>query len=139
MSDINHPTKRQKSDDASVLFTVDGDSQPDAPSTNNLVPSGPVLPIPGTDQRKEEINSGVKGALSSIPCKYFLMGTCRSGPQCPFLHTLPIGIPKHGSAIVCQYFERGICRDGNHCRFLHPQHTDSSPSSGTPCRYVTRI
>lgn len=47
----------------------------------------------------------------SVPCRFFLLGKCKSGTSCEFLHD---------KKKVCHYFSSGNCKFGDKCANLHP-------------------
>ncbi|KAJ3219307.1 hypothetical protein HDU67_001926 [Dinochytrium kinnereticum] len=50
-----------------------------------------------------------------LPCKFFQLGSCRSGRNCRFSHDRDRG----RSELVCTYFAQGNCRFGDSCgRFM---------------------
>jgi hypothetical protein len=101
--------------------------------------------------------SGDEPAASRRICKFFeRTGTCRSGDDCPFLHSrqaamrasqqtqAPTG-PRNqqtsstansaaasaptGAAKECRYFKRnGTCRDGDACPFVHVSASTTAPT-----------
>ncbi|EJU02102.1 hypothetical protein DACRYDRAFT_26394, partial [Dacryopinax primogenitus] len=52
--------------------------------------------------------------LSHVPCKFFKVGGCTAGPDCPFSHQQP-GQPKD----VCTWFVKGQCKFGHKCALAH--------------------
>uniref|UniRef100_A0A8C5R623 Cleavage and polyadenylation specificity factor subunit 4 n=1 Tax=Leptobrachium leishanense TaxID=445787 RepID=A0A8C5R623_9ANUR len=46
-------------------------------------------------------------------CEFYLKGTCRKGPMCPYRH------PCGEKTVVCKHWLRGLCKKGDNCEFLH--------------------
>ncbi len=136
MPETIQPVKKHKSDSDTILFIVDGEvsHEGSAPDVKNI--PKPDIPVTLEKHHNEPQPANPKGTLASIPCKFFLSGSCKSGSLCPFSHRADgVRNAPRGNIVVCQYFERGACKEGEKCRFLHPQQS-LSPTTGTPCRYV---
>ncbi|XP_073431678.1 uncharacterized protein [Dendrobates tinctorius] len=73
-----------------------------------------------------------RGAAARAPCRAFLRGACRWGPNCRFTHETQY-IP------VCRHFGNGFCSYGDRCSFLHlPQgHRSDLPSHHPDTRRVS--
>ncbi|KAI9206193.1 uncharacterized protein BJ171DRAFT_499060 [Polychytrium aggregatum] len=67
----------------------------------------------------------------AIPCKFYLLGSCRAGSKCKFSHKRDVS----ADSLVCQYYLMGNCRYGANCALPHvkpkPQQA-ASPSSSRP-------
>lgn len=60
------------------------------------------------------------------PCRYFSLGNCTRGDNCPFLHGKPstpsAGLrqsPRSANKLPCRFYQSGNCRNGSQCRFAH--------------------
>ena len=51
-----------------------------------------------------------------VLCRYFMVGACQKGDQCPYSHDK--NISKKGT-LPCRFFQVGTCANGSHCRFSH--------------------
>ena len=101
-----------------------------------------------------------KPSIFAIPCKFWRLGTCHNGDQCPWVHEGPVGTPNGGDrqgdnpntgsneswgpepsstsrpTRVCRFWRNGGgCHSGDQCRFSHDQNDDGyaanvNPSSG---------
>ncbi len=57
---------------------------------------------------------GIKG---KIICKYFMLGKCIKGENCPYLHS-QVEKPKD-EEVECPMYSIGFCKNGPVCHFLH--------------------
>ncbi|KAM9830104.1 makorin, ring finger protein, 4 [Syngnathus typhle] len=48
-------------------------------------------------------------------CRHFLIGSCRYGSRCHYLHELPAEPPSQ----ICRFFQKGACWYGERCRYIH--------------------
>ena len=62
------------------------------------------------------VNKG--GVKSKIICKYFMLGKCNKGENCPYLHS-QIEKPKEMTQVECPMYSIGFCKNGPCCHFLH--------------------
>ena len=58
------------------------------------------------------------GIKSKIICKYFILGKCIKGENCPYLHS-QIEKPKEMEQVECPMYSIGFCKNGPVCHFLH--------------------
>ena len=58
------------------------------------------------------------GNKSKIICKYFILGKCIKGENCPYLHS-QVEKPKEMSEVECPMYSIGFCKNGPVCHFLH--------------------
>ena len=48
----------------------------------------------------------------TLPCRYFALGSCSKGSQCPYLH-------EKNKSTVCQFYLKGNCSFGSRCALEH--------------------
>ncbi len=88
---------------------------------------------------------------SSVPpkrniCKFFRLGKCKQGKDCPFAHPgtdhvepAPAEPVHHGTGqtrrkggserkVICKFFRQGKCKDGEACSFLHLDQIEHQPA-----------
>ena len=58
------------------------------------------------------------GIKSKIICKYFILGKCIKGENCPYLHS-QIDQSKDRCTIECPMYSIGYCKNGPICHFIH--------------------
>ena len=58
------------------------------------------------------------GTKSKIICKYFILGKCIKGENCPYLHS-QVEKPKDVTEVECPMYSIGFCKNGPVCQFLH--------------------
>lgn len=56
-------------------------------------------------------------------CRYYAMGQCPRGKECPDRHVLPT----YSNKIVCKHWLRGLCKKGDACEFLHEYNLRKMP------------
>jgi hypothetical protein len=52
---------------------------------------------------------------ANTPCRFFNLGQCNKGNQCPFLHKKAA----HFSPQACKFYINGFCRNADACPFSH--------------------
>lgn len=62
----------------------------------------------------------------TLPCRFFSLGHCQKGSQCPYLHT-----NDQKSQVVCQFYLKGNCTFGTKCQLLHSKPRKSNSTSAT--------
>lgn len=85
-------------DSGSVLHALDHDS-------DNRSKKG---------QKDKDADSSSK--LSHVPCKFYRVGACTAGNNCPFSHS---AIDRGGPKETCQWFIKGNCKFGHKCALAH--------------------
>ena len=58
------------------------------------------------------------GIKNKIICKYFMLGKCKKGENCPYLHS-QVEKPKDVKEVACPMYSIGFCKNGPVCHFLH--------------------
>ncbi|KAM3934483.1 putative E3 ubiquitin-protein ligase makorin-1 [Leptodactylus fuscus] len=76
--------------------------------------------------------SASRGTAPRAPCRAFLRGSCRFGPNCRFSH-------ERKPVPICRHFQNGFCGYGDKCSFLHvpPYQRSDSPSRCLASRRVS--
>jgi len=65
------------------------------------------------------VKSAQKGGIKSkIICKYFILGKCIKGENCPYLHS-QVEKPKEMIQTECPMYSVGFCKNGPVCHFKH--------------------
>ena len=65
------------------------------------------------------VKSAQKGGIKSkIICKYFILGKCNKGENCPYLHS-QVEKPKEMIQTECPMYSVGFCKNGPVCHFKH--------------------
>ena len=69
--------------------------------------------------KMSSLKSAQKGGIKSkIICKYFILGKCIKGENCPYLHS-QVEKPKDMTEVECPMYSIGFCKNGPVCHFLH--------------------
>ena len=65
------------------------------------------------------VKSAQKGGIKSkIICKYFILGKCIKGENCPYLHS-QVEKPQEMIQTECPMYSVGFCKNGPVCLFKH--------------------
>ena len=56
---------------------------------------------------------------SKIICKYFILGKCKKGEKCPYLHGQFKLDQDDISERECPMYSIGYCKNGSLCKFIH--------------------
>jgi len=68
---------------------------------------------------------------SSIPCRFYLQGSCLK-EDCPFFHSEKLkGLSANG--IRCTFYNQGNCFKGDSCKFLHSTALPETPEQEQIC------
>lgn len=68
----------------------------------------------GKGSKDKDVDPASK--LSHVPCKFFRVGGCTAGNNCPFSHSMvERGAPKE----TCQWYIKGNCKFGHKCALAH--------------------
>ena len=96
-------------------------------------------------QRVEEVLNEELATKANNPnkgksaCRFFRLGTCNRGNDCPFKHQANAsqalkGSGKGGAQQICYDFKMGKCTRGNTCKYQHAaQAAVTTPKSANPC------